>query len=695
MTVDQATIEQLRREIQMLRSEVQASQVRMALATVLAVDEVAKTVTLQFPGVNGTLETVAGVVWPGQFLPEVGDTVQVQIIGSLIVPILSTLAQNAVTERELAPDSVTEAAVTIELRDALLAEASGSTVFFNALGDPPSGQTAGDLWVQPPDNTVYRWTGTAWVETQDQNIATALLEALAAAQAAAQAQADALAALALADGKTTAYYGSSAPTGDLSVDDLWVRSTDKRLHRWDGDSWEPIVDAAISEALDDAATAQAVADGKVRIFAQADPPGGMTAGDVGDMWIETDNGNRVHTWDGDSWEMRRLGNNAIEPQSLVASDVVATGTVSAGLLESLMVLTNTLIAGTPGGNRVVISAADGVKLIKGASTLAAVLDLATGKLIAHEAELRTTASGTRIEILPTTGAAELRAYIGGIGQFGGLRLLTFDDTGQIEYAGGSTPYNRPGLELRPPSLTGSIKVPTLVLGSANEVSGSPENHSTTFLNSDRIIAVTFEGLEFRGPLNPVPSGSAYARIQPGGFVEVHGDGLAHHLLIGLNTVLRVDAIASPSGTYGLALTPGVSVDGEEWQSRPSVDSTGYSGLAASFFRTASARDLKVDIASADLGDVLEGIAATEPRQFVMDGDPDGTLLLGFVADELPPAMQSVDAAGEATGYTVNAGLAYLWAGMRELITQNATLRQDVEALRAQVEQTRLLLPRPK
>lgn len=49
------------------------------------------------------------------------------------------------------------------------------------------------------------------------------------------------------------------------------------------------------------------------------------------------------------WQPRLLRTGAFQPGSIVASTVIATGTISAPLLEALMVLTNVVIAGTPNG----------------------------------------------------------------------------------------------------------------------------------------------------------------------------------------------------------------------------------------------------------------------------------------------------------------------------------------------------------
>lgn len=153
-------------------------------------------------------------------------------------------------------------------------------------------------------------------------------------------------------------HTSATPTGMIDGD-LWIRPADKRVHVRVAGAWVESKDEAINTAATAAATAQATADAKVRIFVGTSQPTGMVAGDVGDLWIDTTietrpNGttgpkNAPYTWDGDSWEPRLLGTGAIQPASLVASTVIATGTISAPLLEAIMVLTNIVIAGDPDG----------------------------------------------------------------------------------------------------------------------------------------------------------------------------------------------------------------------------------------------------------------------------------------------------------------------------------------------------------
>lgn len=105
--------------------------------------------------------------------------------------------------------------------------AGGATFYFQ--NDEPSGSfTVNDVWVDLNDsNKTYRWTGASWVQFSDARIVDAIT-------AAAGAQAT-------ADGKIKTYVATSAPTGALSLGDLWYNPTTQELKRWDGTAWSDIV----------------------------------------------------------------------------------------------------------------------------------------------------------------------------------------------------------------------------------------------------------------------------------------------------------------------------------------------------------------------------------------------------------------------------------------------------------------------
>lgn len=175
----------------------------------------------------------------------------------------------------------------------------------------PTGMTStdvGDLWIDTDDNnTLYRYSGTAWVKYEDTHYDSTIssLQTLAA-------------------GKSTIYYSSSAPTNPANGD-IWydISSTnDIKIKRYNGSAWADITTNALQAALSAAGTAQATADGKIKTYAQTSAPTGLSTTDVGDLWIDTDDNNTLYRYSGTAWVKYEDTHNdsAISNlQSLVAS----------------------------------------------------------------------------------------------------------------------------------------------------------------------------------------------------------------------------------------------------------------------------------------------------------------------------------------------------------------------------------------
>lgn len=150
----------------------------------------------------------------------------------------------------------------------------------------------------------YEWSRIG-APTQDD----LTLELNAVQADAAQALADAATAIAnaataqgTADGKVTTFLQDEPPLAE-GVGDLWIDTNDgNRLYRWNGTLWSEIRDAGIAAAIVDAATAQATADGKIVSFFQDAEP---TAAAVGDFWIDTNDSNKLYRWSGTAWETAR------------------------------------------------------------------------------------------------------------------------------------------------------------------------------------------------------------------------------------------------------------------------------------------------------------------------------------------------------------------------------------------------------
>ena len=140
-----------------------------------------------------------------------------------------------------------------------------------------------DIDDSPDAGVIY-----SWIKITDTDVTLAL-------QKAADAQAT-------ADGKITTFYQATTPTAE-GIGDLWIDSdNNNKLHIWNGSSWDYIRDTSkdveIVQALQSAANAQETADGKIESFFQSSAP---SSGSLGDIWFDTDDGNKVYRYNGTNW----------------------------------------------------------------------------------------------------------------------------------------------------------------------------------------------------------------------------------------------------------------------------------------------------------------------------------------------------------------------------------------------------------
>jgi hypothetical protein len=287
---------------------------------------------------TGGTVTLTGIASPAQFLPHVGDTVTLALSGAQLVYQPLRIADGTVDSGQIAPggvdtgniadgavdgDKISPASITnIHLGTGSVGEDniafnlwdfSGSYVYLSPTAPTvPNGDDfhSGDLWLQDTGDTgatgqplylTYRWDGLAWVLLQDQGISQALADAFAA-----QGTADT--ALTTAQSKITTYYQTSAPVS-ANVGDLWIDTDNgNQLYRYSGSSWDSVQDALIQAAYVAAGDAQATADGKIQTFAQTDPPANPADNlGVGDLWVDTDDSNKLYRWSGTSWVLVRDG----------------------------------------------------------------------------------------------------------------------------------------------------------------------------------------------------------------------------------------------------------------------------------------------------------------------------------------------------------------------------------------------------
>ena len=169
-------------------------------------------------------------------------------------------------------------------------------IYTYAVATAPTGLTSsdeGDLWIDIDDNNkMYRWDGDSWEHISDSSALNAFVNGAYATFVTNTNSS--------LNSKITTYYQNNQPTTTV-VGDLWIDTDDKnKLYRWNGSSWVSIRDTDIQQALTNAADARSIADSKIVTFAQAGPTG-PTATDVGDLWIDTSNNNKMYRWSGSAW----------------------------------------------------------------------------------------------------------------------------------------------------------------------------------------------------------------------------------------------------------------------------------------------------------------------------------------------------------------------------------------------------------
>jgi hypothetical protein len=365
-----------------LKAEVRAlkgAAVRFAELPVTAVDPATSTFTVDIIGPDGEIQQLSGLDSGSQLMPEVGDVARIATAGAQPIYQPRTIAANAITNREISPNSVSEESLTFSIADI-----GGTTVYYGPT-QPSGPPLIGDLWVQvtdpgpPAQHQTLRWNGTAWQLLADQKVtqalldaanaqstadgaaskaASALVDASNAASAASTAQttanaknksfsqttaptttqgltvgdewidtddgskryywngtawtttpigAAAISATSRQLGSVTTYRQATAPTGTLIIGDLWIDSDDNSLYQYTATGWVASQDTGIQQALTNAATAQTAAttaqtsaNAKTTTFYQISQPA-TTGRVVGDMWVDTDDGNKIYTWNGTAW----------------------------------------------------------------------------------------------------------------------------------------------------------------------------------------------------------------------------------------------------------------------------------------------------------------------------------------------------------------------------------------------------------
>ena len=310
---------------------------------------------------------------------------------------------------------IVDGKIAIAVADAATAQGTADgkvTTFYQDA--QPTAEADGDLWIDTNDgNKLYRWSATTstWSTIQDSSIADAL---------------------AVANSKVNTYYQDEPPTGMHStndIGDIWIDTNDGHNQwRYNGSAWVDVQDTGIAQAISDAAGAQGTADGKVSTHYQTSPPTGMVATDVGDLWVDTNDSNKMYRYSGTTWVDIRdtdytsrvlpdgvadaINNNTttingskITTGTILAAQIaanaitaskIAAGTITSSKIANGTITTTHIAGGTITTSDISANAITSAKIAAGAITAS---ELSVGAIVADRLDVGTlTANQTNFDI---------------------------------------------------------------------------------------------------------------------------------------------------------------------------------------------------------------------------------------------------------------------------------------------------------
>ena len=170
----------------------------------------------------------------------------------------------------------------------------------------------------------------------------------------------------LIDGKTKAFYQATAPTVGVSEGDIWFDTDDgNKQYYYNGTAWVSVQDTAIAAAQSAATAAQTTADGKNRVYRQTTQPSGGTYAE-GDLWFDTDDDNKIYRYTSGSWGTAvTLGNNAL---ASISANKITAGTIDASVITVSNINAGNISTGTLNADRIASASITGTKIAAGTIT---------------------------------------------------------------------------------------------------------------------------------------------------------------------------------------------------------------------------------------------------------------------------------------------------------------------------------------
>jgi hypothetical protein len=180
-------------------TDLQAQRVTYVAGEVSGLDIANSTFSADIDQPDGTSVTVAGIRSSPQFLPAVNNVVTLALSGAQVIYLPFGVAAGSIDNPQLSPTvtgSISNAVSTANSASSTAGSAQTTAnnaqtaannaqttantkiVTFYAGVAPTSGMNAGDLWINTgSNNTLYRYSGSSWVQIQDQQIQSALVAA--------------------------------------------------------------------------------------------------------------------------------------------------------------------------------------------------------------------------------------------------------------------------------------------------------------------------------------------------------------------------------------------------------------------------------------------------------------------------------------------------------------------------------------
>lgn len=263
------------------------------------------------------------------------------------------------------------------------------------------------------------------------------------------------------NGKNKIYRQTTAPTGDLVEGDIWFDTDDgNKQYYWTGSSWVSVQDAAIAAAASAATAAQTTADGKNKIYRQGTSPG-TTGNAVGDLWFNTASDNAISRWDGSSWVATSLGTNALANFS---ANKITSGTIDASVVTVSNINAGNISTGTLAADRIASASITGTKIAAG-TILAS--NIATGTITATQIAAGTItvdklSAGTLTGFTVQTSSGSTAVILDGANN-----AISFKVGGSV--VGNIVPWSSNGIYLHYGSTPSSSSYPALYVGSSTAV----------------------------------------------------------------------------------------------------------------------------------------------------------------------------------------------------------------------------------